>query len=58
MEADVPIHRGDFALTTENYSEPFVDGIAARAKAYWVDVPRGLPEVVVGGPVTLTHRVE
>jgi hypothetical protein len=46
-------HRGDYDLITGSGTAPFIDHIAERARRYWTDQAIGMPELLIGGSVTV-----
>jgi hypothetical protein len=54
----VTTHAGNFDAITFLPQGAFVDTSIATAKSYWVDAPTGIREILVGGPVTISIKIE
>jgi hypothetical protein len=53
-----PHHVGNYdAITNTPANTPWFDYMPARAHSYWRDIPTGVAEILIGGPVTvLVHH--
>jgi hypothetical protein len=55
---NTPTYLGNFeAITYSNSTAPFVDHKSSLAISYWRDQPKGIKEILVGGPVTVVGQV-
>jgi hypothetical protein len=51
-----PVHVGDFSLISAGRDGPMIDVYVFGSASYWKDPPVGLPEVLIGGPVTVIRK--
>jgi hypothetical protein len=58
VEDTVNTHAGNYDALTDTHRGAFIDTGVATAKSYWTDTPTGIREMLVGGPVTVSIKIE
>jgi hypothetical protein len=58
VEDTVTTHAGNYDAITNLPQGAFVDTSVATAKSYWTDAPTGIREILVGGSVKVSHKIE
>ena len=58
VEDTVSTHAGNYDALTDVPQGAFVDTSVATAKSYWTDAPTGIREILVGGSVKVSHKIE
>jgi uncharacterized protein DUF2441 len=58
VEDTVNTHTGNYDALTDTPQGAFVDTSVATAKSYWTDVPTGIREILVGGTVKVSAKIE
>jgi Protein of unknown function (DUF2441) len=58
VDDTVTMHAGNFDAITSLPQGAFVDTSIATAKSYWIDAPTGIREILVGGSVKVSHKIE
>ena len=54
-----PTHDGNFDMITDPVrGRPFLNYMPTDALGYWRNSPKGIIEVIIGGPVTVVRQVE
>jgi hypothetical protein len=54
----VNTHAGNYDALTDAPQGPSVDTNVATAKSYWTDAPTGIREILVGGTVKISMKIE
>ena len=58
VEDTVSTHAGNYDALTDTHQGAFVDTGVTTAKSYWTDAPTGIREILVGGPVKVSIKIE
>jgi hypothetical protein len=58
VEDTVSTHTGNYDALTNTPQGAFVDTNVATAKSYWTDAPTGIREILVGGSVKVSDKIE
>ena len=58
VEDTVSTHTGNYDALTDGPQGAFIDTYVATAKSYWTDVPTGIREILVGGTVKVSIKIE
>jgi hypothetical protein len=58
VDDTVTTHAGNYDAITYLPQGAFVDTSVATAKSYWTDAPTGIREILVGGNVKVSHKIE
>jgi hypothetical protein len=54
----VSTHAGNYEALTDVPQGPSVDTNVTTAKSYWTDAPTGIREILVGGSVKVSAKIE
>jgi hypothetical protein len=57
-EDNVNTHVGNYDALTNGSHGATVDTNVATSKSYWTDAPTGIREILVGGSVRVSHKIE
>ncbi|WP_426528823.1 DUF2441 domain-containing protein [Bradyrhizobium sp. McL0615] len=58
VEDAVSMHTGNYDALTDGSQGASIDTNVATAKSYWTDAPTGIREILVGGSVKVSHKIE
>ncbi|WP_166299784.1 hypothetical protein [Bradyrhizobium sp. 2S1] len=58
VEDTVNTHAGNYDALTDAHQGAFVDTSVATAKSYWTGAPTGIREILVGGTVKVSIKIE
>ena len=58
VEDLVSTHVGNYDALTNAQQGPNVDTNVTTSKSYWVDTPTGIREILVGGSVKVSDKIE
>ncbi|MBR1296653.1 DUF2441 domain-containing protein [Bradyrhizobium sp. AUGA SZCCT0042] len=58
VEDAVNMHVGNYDALTDVHQGATVDTSVATAKSYWTDTPTGIREILVGGTVKVTAKIQ
>jgi hypothetical protein len=58
VEDTVSTHAGNYEALTDVPQGPSVDTNVTTAKSYWTDAPTGIREILVGGSVKVSAKIE